>query len=349
MVQPIENAKVNDKAVKNHEAADTTHAKLLQDSTVDGHSLKGSIGASIRMSDVDPSSPESTKKAEDNLDSKVSGLLPQADQDLLKSMNHAIVEGDTKALGSAIASMKDNPEKLKSFVKELQKNLDQSDSGVKVSVTKDGNVVTYKDGDSAGVQYDSKTGEPSVVPIQNEGGNVILGNGEVLNKTPEEVSKDIGLSAREGILGLNLKFPSIFDHLPGGDNQIPRGDNPIPGGTIPDFPNRPGLPGDNPPPIGNDPGWGLTPKFPDNIPGLGVPNPKYPDGRKPGQDPIDPGFTRPEKPDYAPSAKPLLNQHQLDSGYKGGFNDHLSAPKIDPRRILNLKSNRKPDPIETQE
>ena len=342
MVQPIENAKVNDKAAQNHEAGDTTHAKLLKDSTADGNSLKGSIGASVRMSDVDPSSPESTKKAEDSLDSKVSGLLPQADQDLLKNMNHAIVEGDTKALGTAIASMKDDPAKLKSFVKELQKNLDQSDAGVKVSVTKDGNVVTYKDGDSAGVQYDSKTGEPSVVPIKNEDGNVILGKGEVLNKTPEEVSKDIAQSAREGILGLSLKFPSIFDHLPGGDNQIPRGGSQIPGGTIPDFP-RPGTPGDNPP-IGNDPGWGVTPKLPDNVPGIDgrVPNPKYPDGHDPGQDSIDPGFTRP--------AKPPAFQHKLDSGSdKGGTIDHLSAPKIDPRKILNMKSNRKPDLIETQE
>jgi hypothetical protein len=159
--------------------------------------------------DVDPSSPESGKKAEAILDSKMSGFVSKEDRNLLKTMSHAILEGDPKAFGAAIASMKDHPAKLKKFVDELQKNLDQADAGVNVTVTKDGNVVVYKQDDSVGIQYDGKTGRSSVVALEHENDNVILG-GQVLNKTPEDVSKDIALSARQGILGLTLEFPSPY-------------------------------------------------------------------------------------------------------------------------------------------
>jgi len=279
MAQSSENTKVYDGPVltQTHEVESKTNEKLFKDSASATNSLAGS--ARSILSEIDPSSPESTKKAESALDSKVSGLLPQDDQNLLKAMNHAVVEGDTKALGAAIASMKDDPAKLKNFIDELQKNLNQSDAGVNISVTKDGNVVVYKQDDSAGVQYDSKTGKPTVVPIEHQDGNVILGQGEVLNKTPDDVAKDIGLSAREGILGLSLKFPPLFPDSP--SRQLPIPDvPPMPG---PDFPNRPRgeeptFPDFPPPGHGIDPDWNDPTK---PFPPKGKPEPDWNDPTKP--------------------------------------------------------------------
>jgi hypothetical protein len=317
--------------------------KMRKDSSLE-NSVKLGPNVSSILSRLDPSSPESAKKAESALDSQVSGLLPKDDQNLLKSMNHAIVEGDTKALGAAIASMKDDPAKLKSYVDELQKNLNQADAGVNVTVTKDGNVVVYKQDDTAGVQYDGKTGAASVVPLEHQDGNVILGQGEVLNKTPEDVSKAIGLSAREGILGLSLKFPSLFPLEPSPSHQIPGSGAPIPDWPTPSH----RLPPDADP-RPSDP---QPPDFRPDYPRPGFPSPDQ-QGTNHDGDPLNSG-----KPDgnFLPIfPKPILtpDEDQNHTAYKPDprllVHNPLSAPKVDPKKITNTKSNRKPDPIETLE
>jgi hypothetical protein len=317
--------------------------KMQKDSSYENNVKLGPNVSSI-LSQLDPSSPESTKKAESALDSKVSGLLPKDDQNLLKSMNHAIVEGDSKALGAAIASMKDDPAKLKSYVDELQKNLNQADAGVNVTVTKDGNVVVYKQDDTAGVQYDGKTGAASVVPLEHQDGNVILGQGEVLNKTPEDVSKDIGLSAREGILGLSLKFPTLFPTEPPFPSQQ------IPGSGQP-FPDWPG-PGHPLPPDGNPRPDPLPPDFRPDYPRPGFPSPDQQGGSPDGptsdngkpHETFLPVFP---KPTHRPDVDKNHTAYKPDPAWL--VHNPLSAPKVDPRKITNTTSNRKPDPIETLE
>ncbi len=171
-------------------------------------------GTNDRLLNTPSMTPEDLKDAQKVLDSKVSNVLPEKDQAILKSMNHALINGDSKEFGEAVAKLHGDPARIKAFVADLERSLKDSGAGVHVVVSKDGNVIAYKDGDTAGVQYNGKTGESTVVPLKNEGGNVIVENGEVLNKQPADVFQDLGRSAASNILGKNfIELPQLGDWL----------------------------------------------------------------------------------------------------------------------------------------
>ena len=170
-------------------------------------------------------SADDMKTAEDKLDSEISKVPSPEDQALLKRMNHDLLEGKDKEFGDALKELKGDPERIKSFVADMERGLKDCGAGVHLVVSKDGNVIAYKDGGTAGVQFNGKTGEASVVPLKWEGGNVIVEGGEVLNKTPNEVFGDIGQTAVRNILGTNFldipihPYPRNFpgDHRPWND------------------------------------------------------------------------------------------------------------------------------------
>lgn len=134
---------------------------------------------------------EDIKEAKQKLDGEISGLIPRDDRRLLKRMQDAVLEGDVKSLAKTFDYLKDDPAKLKAFLKQLNENFDDHHAGVKFAMARDGRVLMFdKNGGETAIQM--KNGEVSLRPIkQNWDGTVVLQPGEVIGKEPHEVAKEL--------------------------------------------------------------------------------------------------------------------------------------------------------------
>lgn len=134
---------------------------------------------------------EDIKDAKEKLDGEISGLIPPNDRRMLKRMQDAVLEGDLKSLSKAFEHLKDDPAKLKAFLKQLNENFDDHNAGLKFAMAKDGSVLMYdKNGGQTAIQM--KGGEVSLRPIkQNWDGTVVLQPGEVIGKDASEVMNDL--------------------------------------------------------------------------------------------------------------------------------------------------------------
>lgn len=131
------------------------------------------------------------KEAKEKLEGQLSSLIPEQDRKLLSSMQNAIVDGDVNAFAKSVQALKDQPEKLKAFVKELEKNLKETDANTHVAVSKDGKVLLYQGFGSTAVEVGTD-GSIGVRPISARlDGSAVLEPGEVLNKEPGDCMKDI--------------------------------------------------------------------------------------------------------------------------------------------------------------
>lgn len=129
--------------------------------------------------------------AKEKLDGTLSSLIPEQDRKTLTAIQHAIVDGDVNAFAKAVQSLKDQPEKLKAFMKEVEKNLKGTDSGTHVAVSKDGKVLLYQNYGSTAVEVGTD-GSIGVRPVSTRSdGSAVLEPGEVLGKEPADCMKDI--------------------------------------------------------------------------------------------------------------------------------------------------------------
>ncbi|HEY9788966.1 MAG TPA: hypothetical protein V6D22_01120 [Candidatus Obscuribacterales bacterium] len=176
------------------------------------------------------------KDAQSQLDGQMSKLLPPEDQKTLGAMQKAVLDGDTKGFGQAIAKFKDNPEKLKAYLDEMNKNLKQSGSDTRADVDSKGNVILHNGGDT-GVVFGAD-GKAAVHEIKHRpDGSVVVGGEVVGGEGADAVMKRIGDSAVTDITrgGNSNKEPIWPENPPNKPFPWPR---PEPG---PDWPqhNRP--------------------------------------------------------------------------------------------------------------
>lgn len=144
-------------------------------------------------------SKEEVQSAKDKVDGKIDGLISTADKATLKNMQDAALSGDPKAFGDAINGLKDDPARLKDFVKEMNKNFKDSDAGLNATVDEKGNVVLYGDHGKNAVEIGAD-GTSRVRALEREpDGTVIMKDGEVLNKDPNKVMKHISDNAVSNI------------------------------------------------------------------------------------------------------------------------------------------------------
>lgn len=131
------------------------------------------------------------KEAKEKLDGQLSNLIPEQDRKLLSDMQNAIVDGDVNAFAKAVQALKNQPEKLKAFVKEIEKSLKETDANTHIAVSKDGKVLLYQNFGSTAVEVGTD-GSVGVRPISARlDGSAVLEPGEVLNKEPGDCMKDI--------------------------------------------------------------------------------------------------------------------------------------------------------------
>lgn len=143
----------------------------------------------------DPDRTEPTecerKDAEKKLDKQISGLIPECDKKNLEDANHALLNGDTKALTAVLEKYKDDPAKLKAFTDEMNRELKDSHAGVGIHTTDDGKVEVYRDNGHRSVEIDPKTGETCVRKIMvGPDGNVFVGDKEP-DACPNQVMEHI--------------------------------------------------------------------------------------------------------------------------------------------------------------
>lgn len=139
-------------------------------------------------------------RAEEELNSHLSPLIPDADRKNLEAINHAILNGDGAAVAAALKNVP--PDKLDAYLQELDNNLRETHAGVTLAKTEDGKVVMYRDHGQRALEMDPTKGEVVSVHAINvlPNGDVELG-GEILNGDTEKLAKRIGDSAVDNING----------------------------------------------------------------------------------------------------------------------------------------------------
>lgn len=158
-----------------------------------------------------PSDAQQTK-AETKLDGGINGLIPDADKQNLKDANHALLTGDAAGLSAVYEKYKDDPDKLKAFVQEQNRELKDSKSDVGAQMTDDGKIYVSKDHGMNAVQIDPATGEAAVYKVMHgPDGEVYVGN-KVDNVDPEKALDRIGNHAVNGINEPNFGFAFGFQH-----------------------------------------------------------------------------------------------------------------------------------------
>ncbi|CAN5710916.1 hypothetical protein BH10CYA1_BH10CYA1_06410 [soil metagenome] len=152
-----------------------------------------------------PSDAQETK-AETKLDAGVNGLIPDADKQNLTDANHALLTGDTAGLGAAYAKYKDDPNRLKAFVEEQNRELKDAKSDVGVQMTDDGKIYVSKNHGQSAVEIDPATGETSVRRVMHgQDGDIYVGD-KVDSADPEKALDQIGHHAVNGINEPDFKF-----------------------------------------------------------------------------------------------------------------------------------------------
>jgi len=138
-----------------------------------------------------PTDKEETT-AEGKLDKQIGGLISKHDQQNLKDINHAILTGDENALAATLAKYKNDPEKLKAVVDEVNRELKDSHAGVGLHMSAEGKVYAYRDDGQRAVEMDPQTGKVTGVRKIMVGaeGDVYIGDVDK-NGNPDKVMEHV--------------------------------------------------------------------------------------------------------------------------------------------------------------
>jgi hypothetical protein len=125
------------------------------------------------------------------LDDQLNSLIMSKESlDAIKRLDSAIASGDSTAMSDLVKSLADKPQQLKAYVAELQKNLKAIGSDINATVS-EGSLVLYRNGDSVAAEF-RKDGAAGVRKLSTSpDGTVNLVPGEVLNKSAQEVMKNL--------------------------------------------------------------------------------------------------------------------------------------------------------------
>lgn len=152
-------------------------------------------------------------KAETKLDAGVNGLIADADKQNLMDANHALLTGDAAGLSAVYAKYQEDPDRLKAFVDEQNRELKDANSDVGVQMSDDGKIYVSKDHGKSAVEIDLASGESSVRRVMHgPGGDVYVGD-KVDSADPEKALDRIGNHAVNEINGPYFRFAKQYDHV----------------------------------------------------------------------------------------------------------------------------------------
>ncbi len=146
-------------------------------------------------------------EAKEALGNGLSELIPEADKALLKTMQGALIDGNLDKLKGSLGSLSGDPERMEKFLKEINGQLKREGAGVELTSDGKGNVLVYEKHGNTAVSINAKTGETTLRAIERQNdGSVLLKPGEIINRKPGEVMKNIGDEATRNITGMNYRF-----------------------------------------------------------------------------------------------------------------------------------------------
>jgi hypothetical protein len=213
--------------------------------------LKGGVNVSDLANFKDKVTDQDRKEAKEALEKGISGLVPEADRKLQVAMQNAIIDGDMGKFQEAVKAVGNDPEKLAKMVKEVNGELNKNEKfgGVELSMDSKGNVLLYGEKGNTAVSVNPKTGDTTLRAVERQAdGSVVLKHGEIINRTPADVMKNLGDEATRSI----TEFP--FHRL-----------NPIEKPPFRPFPPDRGFPMPKPPGgiEGKPPSWNEKPSWKD--------------------------------------------------------------------------------------
>lgn len=147
---------------------------------------------------IDPPTQMETESAQAKLKETTSPLIGEQDKAALAKAQEALLNGDPKALASVLGEYKNNPEKLKGLVSELDKGLQETGAGI--HITMQGSDVSLMGGTGGGfcdVRINPQTGK-ATASFGTMGRASFDGS---IAKDPELVMKRLGSQAVKRLNG----------------------------------------------------------------------------------------------------------------------------------------------------
>ena len=136
--------------------------------------------------------PEQRMEAKKDLQGRIPAEVAPGDRKALVSMQEAIIDGNMDKLGTSIQALRGDPERMERLINGLNRQLKESDSDTRVTMTKDGRVFLSNPGSDTAVQFD-KNGTAEVKPVEHTfSGAIVVKPGEVINRSAEDVASSIG-------------------------------------------------------------------------------------------------------------------------------------------------------------
>ena len=147
------------------------------------------------------------KTAASKLDGEISPMTPSDVVRDFKNIHSGLLSGDAKELGEALHDIESkHPELMKNVVKELNRELKDTNAGVEFGVTAENKILLYKNDpldtthNNSALQFDPADGSAVVRPVQiREDGSVLIQPGELVNADLDAIAKNIGNGAVCGI------------------------------------------------------------------------------------------------------------------------------------------------------
>ncbi|MCA9817951.1 MAG: hypothetical protein KC652_22745 [Cyanobacteria bacterium HKST-UBA01] len=149
--------------------------------------------------------PEQRMDAKRDIQDRIPAEVSPGDRKALVSMQEAIIDGNVEKLGQSIESLRGDPERMERLINGLNRQLKESDSDTRVTMTKDGRVFLSNPSSDTAVQF-NKDGTSEVKPVEHTfSGAIVVKPGEVINRSAEDVASSIGDRTTRDINRPNFK------------------------------------------------------------------------------------------------------------------------------------------------
>jgi hypothetical protein len=126
-------------------------------------------------------------------------FMTEQDRQTFRDLHRAVVSGDSEGFAKAIERFKNDPEGLRRFMDQLNKNLQETGSGVRVSVNKQGDKVTIMGIGQSAVEIGTD-GRASVRQVTQLPNGLVLWGRQDHETPPASAMRTIAHGARSGII-----------------------------------------------------------------------------------------------------------------------------------------------------
>lgn len=168
------------------------HAKPDEGNIIERVERESSLDDFIKKLQPKAITPEQRMDAKKDLQGRIPAEVSPGDRKALVSMQEAIIDGNMDKLGTSIEALRGDPERMERLINGLNRQLKESDSDTRVTMTEDGRVFLSNPSSDTAVQF-NKDGTSEVKPVEHTfSGAIVVKPGEVINRSAADVASSIG-------------------------------------------------------------------------------------------------------------------------------------------------------------